>query len=359
MSENSLYKNPFLWKWVVSNKYHFIFWTVFIFYEIVVVGLYAGKFGAPGSYIFHYIINIGIFYCHANLVLKYGLENLKSAIWKVPLFLILETIAFLLVMYVAYNYVNRFTHIIINKEIEINRTFFLGGLIRALYFIVFGTAYYFLVTFFKERKKTENLEQQKLHNIIQLAKSENAFLRAQIHPHLLFNTLDFIYQNAKDKAPVAAETIVALSEMMRYAADSKYKDEFVLLGDEIEQAENLINLHQLRNNHTLQIRIWYDDEVKSEQIIPMVLTTLVENIFKHGDLSKSEQAGEISIIKKENSLQLKTKNLIKPKLQQDKRSGTGMDNITKRLHYTYGLNANIKSYTDDNEHFNIEVTIKK
>ncbi|WP_421943751.1 sensor histidine kinase [Pedobacter sp.] len=359
MPDNSLSKNPFLWKWFVSNKYHFIFWTVFIFYEIVIVGLYAGQFGEPGRYIFHYMINIGIFYCHANLVLKYGLENLKSAIWKVPLYLILETIAFLLVMYIAYNYVNRYTHIITIKEVEINRTFFLGGLIRALYFIVFGTAYYFLVTFFKERKKTENLEQQKLHNIIQLAKSENAFLRAQIHPHLLFNTLDFIYQNAKDNSPVAAETIVALSEMMRYAADSNYKDEFVLLGDEIEQAENLINLHQLRNGHTLQIRFWYDDEVKTEQIIPMVLTTLVENIFKHGDLSKLEQPAEISIIKTENSLELKTKNLIKPEFQQGKRSGTGMDNITKRLSYTYGLNANIKSYIDDNEHFNVDVAIKK
>jgi len=359
MLYNSLSKNPSIWNWFVSKKYHFIFWTVFIFYEIVVVGLYSGKFGAPGSYIFHYIINIGIFYCHANLVLKYGLKNLKSAIWKVPLYLILETIVFLLVMYVAYNYVNRYTHIIINKEIEINRTFFLGGLIRALYFIVFGTAYYFLVTFFKERKKTENLEQQKLHNIIQLAKSENAFLRAQIHPHLLFNTLDFIYQNAKDNSPIAAETIVALSDMMRYAADSNYKDEFVSFGDEIEQAENLINLHQLRNGHTLQIRFWYDDEVKSERIIPMVLTTLVENIFKHGDLNKLEHPAEISIIKTEDCLQLKTRNLIKPKSEQIKRSGTGMDNITKRLNYTYGTKANIESYINDNEHFNVVVTIKK
>lgn len=359
MPHNSLSKNSFLWKWFVLNKYHFIFWAVFLFYEIVAVGMYSGQFGEPGRYIFHYIINIGIFYCHALLVLKCGLENPKTAIWKLPLYLLIEIGIFLLVMYCAYHYLNRYTHIITNNDVKINITFFLGGFIRALYFVVFGTAYYFLRTFLKERKKTENLEQQKLHNIIQLAKSENAFLRAQIHPHLLFNTLDFIYQNAKDKSPVAAETIVALSDMMRYAADSNYKDEFVLLGDEIEQAENLINLHQLRNGHTLQIRFWYDDEVKAEQIIPMVLITLIENIFKHGDLSKLKQPAEISIIKTVNSLQLKTKNLIKPKSQQDKRSGTGMDNITKRLSYTYGLNANIRSYIDDNEHFNVDVTIKK
>ncbi|RZL20069.1 MAG: histidine kinase, partial [Pedobacter sp.] len=212
MPNNSNSKNLFLWNWFVSKKYHFIFWAVFLLYEIISVGMYAGQFGEPGRYIFHYIINIGIFYCHALLVLKCGLENPKSAIWKLPLFLILEIGIFLGVMYCAYHFLNRYTHIITNKDIVINVNFFLGGLIRALYFVVFGTAYYFLITFLKERKKTESLEQQKLHNIIQLSKSENAFLRAQIQPHLLFNTLDFIYLNAKDNSPVAAETIVALSD---------------------------------------------------------------------------------------------------------------------------------------------------
>ncbi|WP_316737315.1 sensor histidine kinase [Pedobacter aquatilis] len=359
MPKNSSTKNLFLWRWFVSKKYHFIFWAAFLFYEIIAVGLYAGQFGEAGRYIFHYIINIGIFYIHALLVLKCGLENPKSAIWKLPLYLILEIGIFLVVMYFAYNVVNRYTHIITSKDVVINATFFLGGLIRALYFIVFGTAYYFLVTFLKERKKTENLEQQKLHNIIQLAQSENAFLRAQMQPHLLFNTLDFIYQNAKENSPIAAETIVALSDMMRYAADGNYKDEFVLLGDEIEQAENLINLHQLRNGHSLQIRFWYDDDVKTQQIIPMVLVTLVENIFKHGDLSKLEFPAEISISKTDDGLQLKTKNIIKKNIKEVGRSGTGMDNITKRLGYSYGTNASIKSYINDNEHFNVSVEIKK
>ncbi|WP_231491785.1 sensor histidine kinase [Pedobacter sp. Leaf170] len=359
MPQNSNAKNLFLWNWFVSNKYHFIFWAVFLFYEIVAVGLYSGQFSEPGRYIFHYLINIGIFYSHALLVLKLGLENPKSAIWKLPLYLVLEIALFLLIMYCAYHFINRYTHIITVNNIEINRNFFLGGFIRALYFVVFGTAYYFLATYIKERKKTENLEQQKLHNIIQLSKSENAFLRAQIQPHLLFNTLDFIYLNTKDSSPVAAETIVALSDIMRYAADSTHRDEFVLLGDEIEQAETLINLHQLRNGHNLQIRFWYDDEVKSEKIISMVLLTLVENIFKHGDLFRLEQPAEISINKNGDVLSIKTKNLIKQKPKELNRSGIGMDNIRKRLNYSYGLQANINSYIDDNEHFNVDMTIKK
>ncbi|WP_378982795.1 sensor histidine kinase [Pedobacter lithocola] len=343
-------------QWFIANKYHFIGWAAFLFYEIVIVGFYTGKFGALGTYIFHYFINISIFYIHSVYVLRYGFKNPRQIIWRIPLFLILEVSAYLLIIYAAYVYVNQYTHIITSNQPVINLQFFLGGLFRSVYFIIFGTGYYFLVTFIKERKKTESLEKQRLNNIIQLAKSENAYLRAQIQPHLLFNTLDFIYQNARDNSPVAAETIIALSGMMRYAVDSKHKEEFIELGDEIDQVENLINLHQLMANHTLQLRFWYDDEIRQERIIPMVLITLVENIFKHGDLTKP---AEITLLINEINIVFETKNAIRKLNSSIKRNGTGIDNIHKRLKYTYGSKATLKYYFDDNEHFNIKITIEK
>jgi len=348
-----------LWNWLAANKYHFIAWAAFLFYEIVIVGFYTGKFGYPGAYIFHYFINISIFYVHALIVLRFGLVNPKQTIWRIPLFLFLEMALYLLIMYASYVFINRRIHIILPKDPPIDVAFFLGGIFRAGYFIICGTGYYFLVTFIKERKKTEILEQQRLNNIIQLAKSENAFLRAQIQPHLLFNTLDFIYQNAKDTSPLAAETIVALSGMMRYAVDSKHEEEFIQLGDEIDQVENLLNLHQLRANHNLQIRFWYDDEVKSEKIIPMVLITLVENIFKHGELNNPAEPAEITIADDAKNLIIKTQNAVKTANSDNKRAGTGIENIIKRLEYTYKNNAQIEHYFNDNEHFNIKITIAK
>lgn len=346
-------------KWFINNKHHFIGWAIFLFYEIVVVGIYVGKFGYRGAYVFHYFLNISIFYFHALVVLKYGLTYPKQIIWRIPLFLVLEVILYLLIMYIGYAYVNKFTHLIGPKDPPLDTAFYTGGIFRAGYFIIFGTGYYFLITFIKERKKTEQLEQQRLNNIIQLAKSENAFLRAQIQPHLLFNTLDFIYQNAKDNSPVAAEAIIALSGMMRYSVDSKHQEEFISLGDEIEQVENLINLHQLRNNHLLSIQFSYEDDIKQERIIPMILITLVENIFKHGELRNTENPASVNIFLADNTLFIETSNLIKNKDADIKRISIGLDNVKKRLDFSYGDKAKMEHYIDDNEHFKIKIAIKK
>lgn len=355
----SLTQKHTLLNWITTYKYSFIGWAAFLFYEIVIVGLYTGKLSNPGTYIFHYILNISIFYLHALIILKYGLMYPKQIIWRIPLFLVLEVAAYLFVIYMAYAFVNRYTHLITPKDPVLNVPFYIGGIFRAVYFIIFGTGYYFLLTFIKERKKTEKLEQQRLNNIIQLAKSENAFLRAQIQPHLLFNTLDFIYHNAKENSPLAAETIIALSGMMRYAVDSKHKEEFINLNDEIEQVETFINLHQLRNNHDLQIQFDYDDNVKKEKIIPMVLITLVENIFKHGELKDRSNPATIKVGTDIESLFIETNNIVKIKNNDFKRVGTGIDNIRKRLDYTYGEKATLKHYFNDNEHFNVKIAIKK
>ena len=343
--------------WLKLYKYHILGWAVFLFYEIIIVGLYTGTFASIGTYVFHYLINITIFYVHALLVLKRGLASPKHVFWKMPLFMLLEIATYLLVLYLAYAVLNKNFHIIRALQPKFDKAFFLGGIFRAVYFIIFGTGYYFLITFISERKKTEILEQQRLKNLIQLEKSENAFLRAQIQPHLLFNTLDFIYQNAKENSPLAAETIVALSGMMRYAADSSHREDFITLGDEIEQVENLINLHQLRSNHNLQIQLSYENEINAAKIIPMILITLVENIFKHGALGDMTRHANITIYKDGNHLVIETINATKNKGFKDKRPGTGLENIRKRLAYTYGENYTMEHYFNDNEHFNVKITI--
>jgi LytS/YehU family sensor histidine kinase len=221
----------------------------------------------------------------------------------------------------------------------------------------FATSYYFLLNFLEERKKIEDLEKQRLNNIIQIAKSENAFLKAQIQPHLLFNTLDFIYQNAKDSSPVAAEAIHSLAEMMRYSVDSNKDKEFILLDEEINQVENLINLHQLRKDHHIQLRFWYDDEIRNVKIIPLVLTTLVENMFKHGELLLASHPAEVSLRMEDDQLIIETSNLIKA-VKDNSGLSSGMENIKKRLDYTYGKHAEFKYFTDSNQHFKVILIIK-
>lgn len=352
-------KNSFnkILSWLLDKRLHILIWTIFIFYEAIIVGIFVGRFSAPVTYIIFYSLNIGTFYFHAHVVMFFALKNPSERWWKLPLFILLELAAYIILTvcldYILIHYTNYSGPI----KLIFNAAFFAAPIYRAIYFMCFATSYYFLLNFFKERKKVENLEKQRLNNIIQIAKSENAFLKAQIQPHLLFNTLDFIYQNAKDTSPVAAEAIHSLAEMMRYSVDSNQDKEFILLDEEINQVENLINLHQLRKDHHIQLRFWYDDEIRNVKIIPLVLITLVENMFKHGELLKASHPAEVSLKIENDQLIIETSNLIKA-VKDNSGLNSGIENIKKRLAYTYGKNAEFNSFTDSNQYFRVILTIK-
>jgi len=350
-------QNPLV-KWVTSKKLHIIVWIIFIFYESIIVGLINGKFGRLPPYILYYTLNIITFYVHAHVVLAIAFTNPKQTVWKLPLAVLLEITAYLMIA-VLLDYIIIFhTAYTGSGKIELNLQYFLAPLYRCVYFMCFSTGYYFLMRYIKERKKTEELEKQRLYNLIQIARSENAFLKAQIQPHLLFNTLDFIYQNARDSSPVAAEAIHSLAEMMRYSVDSNKDREFILLGEEINQVENLINLHQLRNDHNIRLRFWYDDEIRNLQIIPMVLITLVENIFKHGELSAESNPAEVSLKIEQDHLIIETSNLIKA-IKNTSGLSSGIENIKKRLDYAYGENASFNYFSDTKNYFKVILKIKR
>ena len=342
-------------KWISDKKLHLIIWTIFIFYEAIVMGIFIGKFLPISNYLIFYSFNVATFYFHAYVVLVYAFKKPNGRWWRLPLFIVLELAAYLILTVILDYFVINYTSYNGPFKIEFTASFFAGPLYRASYFICFATCYYFLLNFLEERKKIENLEKQRLNNIIQIAKSENAFLKAQIQPHLLFNTLDFIYQNAKESSPIAAEAIHSLSEMMRYSVDNHKDKDFILLGEEINQVENLINLHQLRKNHQVQLRFWYDDEIRDIKIIPMVLITLVENIFKHGELLNDSHPAEVSLSIHQDKLIIKTTNLIN-ETRDDSGLNSGIENIKKRLAYTYGHDSEFLYSVDVNHYFNVTLT---
>ncbi|HVI45916.1 MAG TPA: histidine kinase [Chitinophaga sp.] len=127
-------------------------------------------------------------------------------------------------------------------------------------------------------KETEQLKlrQEKLE-------LENAFLRAQINPHFLFNTLGYFYNKVSDTHPDVAQAVVALTNIMRSSIRKKGPDGLVPLEEELENIEYLISIYRMRyNNH---VYISFDRPAECNlRIMPHILITLVENAFKHGDL---------------------------------------------------------------------------
>lgn len=345
-------------RFLLDNKIHFIAWSIFIFYETIILGFVNG-FGTAGNYIVHYSYNIFIFYLHAHYLLPFILKSKKRIWWRLPL-LVVEVLIFSGIIFLLDLLIMRYTSIL---TFEMNKEMFYRICYRTVFFIGFSSGYYSLLTFLKERELNVELEKQYLIGIIKQQDTQNelnitinAYLKAQINPHFLFNTLNFIYNNTRKTAPVAAEAIMTLSEMMRYAIRSENAGAYISLYTEIEQLENLIHLHQLRQNNTLQISFDHGGVTKEIKFIPLVLMTLAENMFKHGNLSKVSKPASITIDVKDNQLLIRTRNLIND-LKDLSGENIGLDNVHKRLLHTYGDAAVFSYFTDNEGMFQVDIIV--
>jgi two-component system LytT family sensor kinase len=213
-----------------------------------------------------------------------------------------------------------------------NSKFFGITLWRGIYFILYASAYYIFLSYHRKRQTalTKTIENEQLKNELLLA--EQDFLRAQINPHLLFNTLSFIKYAAKKKPEEANEAIMRLSGIMGFALENN--SQTILVSKELEQVENIIKLNQLRFNHTLNINYIINLANDQVTIIPIIILTLVENIFKHGNLLEKDYPAEIRVESTEEHLSIQTSNL--PNYDMTVESGkTGLTNISSRLDQFY------------------------
>ncbi|MFC4141236.1 histidine kinase [Pedobacter mendelii] len=343
-----------------NYQVHIIAWTAFIFWESVIIGLIYGRFGNFSNYAIHYAVNICIFYLHAY-VLQQGFKNPKQAFWKLPLFIISETVVYVSFIYgmdsLLIKYTQVISHAIGNPFQQV-----LTVLWRCLFFIFFGTGYYFLIRFLSIKLEKERVDKQRFKILLEkekmekeLALSKNAFLKAQINPHLLFNTLEFVYQRFKYHSPKDAEAILHLADIMRYAASTEDTGEFISLAEEIQQCENLILLYKLTNTNTY-INLAYATDINKIKIIPLILITVLENMFKHGNLTSPANSASLDIFVNKNELIISSRNktsLTKPNYGLN----AGLNNIKNRLAFTYGNNSSLEYFTDEDNFFTLTITI--
>lgn len=330
--------------WILANKIHFVVWFLFIIYEWALVGLMNKLYPHPLVDPLHFLINICFFYVNAHYTLPFFLKKKRGVYLLLP-GLILQ-IAVYILLHFSLDKILIATEVIQLKKVYVlNWAVVIRNLYRGIYFLGFSTGYYFLRNYIQERKRAEELEQDKLKAIIkhqqmqqELTNAQNAFLKAQINPHFLFNTLDFVYHNVNKHSPMAGEAVARLAEMMRFAIAAGEREQHIRLGDEIEQVENLIFLYQIRKNNGLAISFNYPQEALELKIIPLVLLTLVENVFKHGYLTSNEKdLAEIKLSIDNEVLTITTTNTI-GRLQTLMSNKTGLKNVDERLGFAYGKN---------------------
>lgn len=329
------------------NLFHILAWALFIAYEALSTKVLIGaNLNAIG--LINYLITITLFYLFATQVLPWSIKT------KFAFLRLLLCVPVSILLYISAHFSIDYFIIILGLKSSLewprlDLTYIISHTFRAIYFMGFSTAYYYLNTYNSEKKKSELLEKQRLNDIIQqqrmeqeLVNAENAFLKAQINPHFLFNTLDFIYHQVHDSSPEAGEAVIDLSNMMRYAMDAGKNAGVEVLGKEIEQVETLINLYQLRKRGKYCIEFQATDEVRELYLIPLVLLTLVENVFKHGELLEEENPASIRLWVAEEQLHICTNNGIAASNYTIK-SGHGLVNTANRLHFAYGEHATLKS----------------
>ncbi|MGB0525327.1 MAG: sensor histidine kinase [Flammeovirgaceae bacterium] len=184
---------------------------------------------------------------------------------------------------------------------------------------------------FEEQQKQKQLEKEKMT-------AELNFLRAQIHPHFLFNTLNNLYLLTLKKSDKAPETVIKLSEIMDYML-YQCNEPLVPLEKEIKLVENYIGLEMLRYGDRLKVTFEKNVDELQRKIAPLLLLSMVENAFKHGASSEIGQPRiEIGLIQVENSLNFRvfnTKSMIPQKDEQHYKKGIGVSNTKRQLELIY------------------------
>lgn len=177
--------------------------------------------------------------------------------------------------------------------------------------------------------------------------AELSFLKAQINPHFLYNTLNNIYTLSVIGSEKTSESIMKLSNIMRYVTDEAEAD-FVTLISELNCIGNFIDLQKLRLGKMVTLDYTVTGDPRGYQISPLLLMTFIENVFKYGLSNHEPTSIHIHIGIGEDKILFHSQNRIFNHNQHSERAGIGISNTRKRLDYLYPDKYMLKIDQDDN-----------
>ncbi len=224
-------------------------------------------------------------------------------------------------------------------------------LLAALFVIAMAGIGKFTFDWFENQRIRRELENQNLM-------SELAFLKSQINPHFLFNTLNNIHTLAYKKSEGAPEAIMKLSDLMRYMI---YESdvEFVPLEREVQHLKSFVALQELRFKSEAIVEFSFEGDLSQRQIAPLILLPFVENAFKHGFDLNRKGAIRIRLIVA-TKLIFEVTNPLMPSgmsINKDQVGGIGLDNIKRRLDLIY-KGKHTLTVDESSDSFKVTLSIK-
>lgn len=223
----------------------------------------------------------------------------------------------------------------------------------AVFFLVFtvGTCIKLIQQWLSSEQNRREIENDKLN-------TELSFLKSQINPHFLFNTLNNIYSLAVAKSDATAPAVMKLSSIMRYVI-SDTKQHWVPLEKEIQFVQHYIDLQKVRLTEKVKIDFIVSGPVEGKQVPPLLFIPFVENAFKYGISTKENSHIIIKVEVEGKEIKLMVDNLmITHEKELNGNTGIGLKNTKRRLELLYpeGHQLNVKK---QDKHFIVDLTLSK
>lgn len=348
--------NP-LFQWI----YHFIFWYCYI---ILINFPIFSKVSSPNflniiiDFYIYWLLVIGIIvYAQCYFLYRFGKSIFQKIGISIGIFLIYYLLRFIRI------------EILLSIDFEgfttISNNLFISSFVNWFFFSAFGLGLFISIETIEKKAQLIKLEKDNLEKnleilevkrnnsllLINTQKAELEKLKAQINPHFLFNSLNFFYAEIRPFNKKAAESIILLSDILRYSLVEHANKDLVDIEEEVEYLKNYIQLQRNRfyDNFHLNLDIDWQQEIRDLKIPSMVLLTLVENCFKYGDLHDPDNPCLINISVENDIFIFIVKNKIQPKNPLLTSTGMGMTNIKNRLDLIYEKNKyTLVSNTNNN-----------
>ena len=345
-------KKQFIIKKIGQLLLHVIFWCgVLLFYTY---------FFGFDSFNFSYVLSFSLFLMPITIATTYVFIYkiipdylIKKQFFRFGLYslytLIISTYLIVVSVFYGLIYLSNFKY---TNMAPISRSLLFVG--TAVYLVVIIVSAFKLIKLhLKHAEKTNKLENKILETQLKLKEQELNYLKMQIHPHFLFNTLNTMYGYALKKADEAPEMILKLSNLLDYLL-YKVDKPFVLLTDDIHHIKDYIELEKMRFNNTLNIELITENISEDIKIAPMLLLPFIENSFKHGAIKNGVLSIKVKIACTGKNIYFYIENTSKDSEMSNK--GIGLENIQKRLDLVYKDHYAL-NISNDNEIFKVKLTL--
>lgn len=237
-------------------------------------------------------------------------------------------------------------------------SFDLFFLTAGLYLIIlFGVVIHLVKETFKQQEERYRIQEQQIETELKLKESKLKLLQGQLHPHMLFNSLNTIYGHSLQKSEKAPDLIINLSNLLDYML-YHCDVERIPLEKEIEFLKDFIELEKHKFPETLNLDVSFPENAEHYNIAPLILLPFCENCFKHAKHTVATKPNiSIKLRVFENQLRFETSNTYDSKAQKSKKSGVGIQNVKERLKLIYPDKHELQNQQDQNQ-YNVFLRLK-